>query len=357
MNLNNNRDFWSILGISPTSNKRDIKKTYAKLLALYHPEEHPEKFEEINRAYNAALRHADSCSGAPADIATLEQRERYSQPVFEKIQEDKPDDLPFKRHERHSAPIFEEIQEDDDQLLERREPLGYYQPDIEETEEAELEELSFKKDKPYSQPSSNESVNESVFRKSTFWKDNEENLISEKLISETLDELRRLLDKRNKAHYMPTQENLDMFVFLSSERFERLKRNPAFIHGLMMLLHDYDIQNDHVDAIKKAFGIKNGQLPYAINDEEFNDNIYLLNAMLSSKKRYMKAAETSSRKYSMCTVLAIVLTIAFVAFEVLRERPAPRNRTPASTIRQTRPQPRHMPEQRQIVLPRPPQTR
>lgn len=49
---------WEILGIEPTSDKKTIKRAYAKLLKLYHPEENPEKFKQIQAAYQQCL-HSD----------------------------------------------------------------------------------------------------------------------------------------------------------------------------------------------------------------------------------------------------------------------------------------------------------
>lgn len=47
-----------ILGIEPTSDKKEIKKAYAKLLKQYHLEENPEKFKQIQAAYQQCL-HSD----------------------------------------------------------------------------------------------------------------------------------------------------------------------------------------------------------------------------------------------------------------------------------------------------------
>ena len=44
------RDPFKVLGIEPTSDKKQIKKVYAKLAARYHPEEYPEKWQEIHEA-------------------------------------------------------------------------------------------------------------------------------------------------------------------------------------------------------------------------------------------------------------------------------------------------------------------
>ena len=49
---------WEILGIEPTKDKKEIKKAYAKLLKQYHPEENPEKFKQIQAAYQQCL-HSD----------------------------------------------------------------------------------------------------------------------------------------------------------------------------------------------------------------------------------------------------------------------------------------------------------
>lgn len=49
---------WEILGIEPTSDKKTIKRAYAKLLKQYHPEENPEKFKQIQAAYQHFL-HSD----------------------------------------------------------------------------------------------------------------------------------------------------------------------------------------------------------------------------------------------------------------------------------------------------------
>ncbi|MGO5067167.1 hypothetical protein FDF31_16255 [Clostridium sporogenes] len=53
-------DAYNILHISPTTDKRAIKKAYAKQCAIYHPEEYPEEFKKIQEAYQQALVYANS---------------------------------------------------------------------------------------------------------------------------------------------------------------------------------------------------------------------------------------------------------------------------------------------------------
>ncbi|WP_028545349.1 tetratricopeptide repeat protein [Paenibacillus taiwanensis] len=49
---------WKMLGISPTDDKAAIKKAYAKQLRVYHPEDHPEDYQRLREAFDAAMKQA-----------------------------------------------------------------------------------------------------------------------------------------------------------------------------------------------------------------------------------------------------------------------------------------------------------
>ena len=49
---------WEILGISPTTDIKEIKSAYARLAKQYNPEEKPEEFKRIFDAYKAACEYA-----------------------------------------------------------------------------------------------------------------------------------------------------------------------------------------------------------------------------------------------------------------------------------------------------------
>lgn len=52
------------LGTPPTTDKRRIKKAYAALVKQYHPEEFPEQWEVIHRAYEIAMEYAKQKGGS-----------------------------------------------------------------------------------------------------------------------------------------------------------------------------------------------------------------------------------------------------------------------------------------------------
>ncbi|MDE6620367.1 MAG: J domain-containing protein, partial [Lachnospiraceae bacterium] len=53
-------DIWKILGIEPSHDTAAIKRAYAKQTRQYHPEENPEMFLRLRKAYQAAMDFCDS---------------------------------------------------------------------------------------------------------------------------------------------------------------------------------------------------------------------------------------------------------------------------------------------------------
>ncbi len=51
-------NFWSVLQIEPTTDKKTIKSAYSSLSKVYHPEDNPEKFMELQKAYKEARAYA-----------------------------------------------------------------------------------------------------------------------------------------------------------------------------------------------------------------------------------------------------------------------------------------------------------
>ena len=101
------RDPFKVLGIEPTSDKKQIKKAYAKLAARYHPEEYPEKWQEIHEAYEAAIQFA-SAIGEDAWTEEEEQKKSDSFSGLENRAEAVPESVPEAISLEKSKDIEEE---------------------------------------------------------------------------------------------------------------------------------------------------------------------------------------------------------------------------------------------------------
>ena len=58
-------NIWETLGIEPTTDVKLIRRRYAELVRLYHPEDQPETYQEIVEAYQKALAYARSRKARP----------------------------------------------------------------------------------------------------------------------------------------------------------------------------------------------------------------------------------------------------------------------------------------------------
>lgn len=80
-------DIYQVLGISPTRDKKIIRKAYAGLIRKYHPEEHPEKWKEIHDAYTIAMQRADQEEVPAVSISKPKNEEQTPQQQEQNPQE------------------------------------------------------------------------------------------------------------------------------------------------------------------------------------------------------------------------------------------------------------------------------
>ena len=79
-------NIYQVLGISPTKDKKVIRKAYAGLIRKYHPEEHPEKWKEIHDAYTIAMQRADQEEVPAVSISKPKNEEQRPQREEQKPQ-------------------------------------------------------------------------------------------------------------------------------------------------------------------------------------------------------------------------------------------------------------------------------
>ena len=71
-------NIWKILGIEPTQDVKVIRRRFAELVRLYHPEDQPELYQEIVQAYQEALAYARSSRiGQESDTRTGFQQNQW----------------------------------------------------------------------------------------------------------------------------------------------------------------------------------------------------------------------------------------------------------------------------------------
>lgn len=115
-------DIYQVLGISPTKDKKVIRKAYAGLIRKYHPEEHPEKWKEIHDAYMIAMQRADE-DRPLREECKAQQGEQKPQREEQKPQreEQKPQHEEQKPQYEEQKPEREEQKPEQEELKPQRE--------------------------------------------------------------------------------------------------------------------------------------------------------------------------------------------------------------------------------------------
>lgn len=101
---------FDVLEIEQTTDKKIIKKAYAKMVRRYHPEEFPDEWKIVHEAYETAIKWADSQADANHGKKTLtpEQIEADVEFVLKKNQEKKKQQEEEKQQETISLQSNEE---------------------------------------------------------------------------------------------------------------------------------------------------------------------------------------------------------------------------------------------------------
>lgn len=101
-------NIWDILQIPSTTDKKAIKKAYAKLTKTIHPEEKPEDFKQLYEAYQTALAYADG-KNVSVIVKSAERAGKVQKELAERAE----------KYQKKSAKRAEKVQKETAQRTEK----------------------------------------------------------------------------------------------------------------------------------------------------------------------------------------------------------------------------------------------
>jgi len=250
---------WDILGIDATTDKRVIKRAYAKMLAKYHPEEFPEKYEEINRAYQWALTYHDGeVDSAFPFIESYHEPDMFLEATYE--------------------------------ITDTAEPYFIFENDI-----------------------------NSIFVSGT---DFEAVTEEDKQAEKALGQFRNVTDAPVGTLWHDVKGAWVLKIFMDSETSKAARRNPAFIDGLVKLLPYIYFSNFHVFVLRRALGIQRNW-DAGRDSSDIVAALTRLDTMLEARTQYNFARlRRFIIALAMCIAIIVVVWLALVFIASLIERPA-----------------------------------
>lgn len=116
------KEVWELLETEPTSDKRIIKRAYARVTKKYHPEEYPDQFQKIYAAYKQAIEYANyvgSLQNLDADAAkqTTGQKQTEERDETQRFGEGEQSPQAYSEKEERIQKVFQNIREEHEKKL------------------------------------------------------------------------------------------------------------------------------------------------------------------------------------------------------------------------------------------------
>lgn len=252
---------WSILGIEPTKDVREIKKQYARKLKTCHPEDNPEEFIELEKAYHSAIEYAKSSH------------------VHEEIQEEYQDEIQDKENQS--------------------EDVGFYNNKYEHIDTIkEIDEL-FKSDILLDGISYEKQVNQ----------------------SEDIESFISILNKKYDKYMLCASDTTNYWLaILKSTQCQQLIENPMFLEQLIdffcrhSIIFTKDVVRNELLPFFQSLSIYNyGERQEILSD--FINKLIMMETKLSKPSKVPRYKDTyggRSWKISMaCVILWVIIMLVY----------------------------------------------
>ena len=213
-----------ILGVSPQASKREIKKAYAAMLRMYHPEDYPEEFQKIQEAYETLNK-----GGFPGEGAG---NNGFSE--WESLDNGEEDWKRQQQEERRRKQQEEELRrrQQEEEYRRARQREEQYRRKIQEEEYRKArEELDFEKIE---------------------WKAREEKKLKEKeLTAAALKDLELIVNTPSKRHRLKAYEE-----FFAREEYKEVLFIPECVEGVCKILENTWLKREVYDIFAREYHMR-----------------------------------------------------------------------------------------------------
>jgi len=253
---------WQILGIEPTKEKRKIKRAYAKMLAKYHPEEHPEYFSCIKDAYDFALKYAE-WEMAPRSCGQEELETEHS-----------------------NSPMTINQNSDDSILapdaMIKKSADAEYQDNVPFNKSLDDEQKVSEAEQRYNSVLMNPCDENSIF---VSVEPAEESMENKNLIYTALAELEQAFNYPPNITYQEVYTTNRLRKFVSSELFQSVKEDPFFISGIAELFSSHHPSQEDIIILREAFDLTTARIAYMTYSSELIPILNRFESQLKDKIR------------------------------------------------------------------------
>ena len=233
-----------ILGVSPQASKREIKKAYAAMLRMYHPEDYPEEFQKIQEAYETLNKGGFPGEGSGNDgfsEGAFSENEGFRKEEEWQEEQEQKEENRGEQSEDDWEDAWESLDKDEEAWKKRqqeeehrraRQQKEEYRRKIQEEEYRKArEELDFEKIE---------------------WKAREEKKLKEKeTIAAALKDLELIVNTSSRRHRLKSYEE-----FFAKEEYKEVLFMPECVEGVCQILENTWLKREVYDIFAREYHMR-----------------------------------------------------------------------------------------------------
>ena len=239
-----------ILGVSPQASKREIKKAYAAMLRMYHPEDYPEEFQKIQEAYETLNKGGFPGEGSGNEgfsEGAFSENEGFRKEEWQEEQEQKEENR-GEQSEDDWEDAWESLDKDEEAWKRRQQEEQERRQQQEELRKRQQEEEYRRK----IQEEEYRKAREELDFEKIEWKAREEKKLKEKeTIAAALKDLELIVNTSSRRHRLKSYEE-----FFAKEEYKEVLFMPECVEGVCQILENTWLKREVYDIFAREYHMR-----------------------------------------------------------------------------------------------------
>ena len=249
-----------ILGVSPQASKREIKKAYAAMLRMYHPEDYPEEFQKIQEAYETLNKGGFPGEGSGNEgfsEGAFSENEGFRKEAWQEEQKQKEENR-GEQSEDDWEDAWESLDKDEEAWKRRQQEEQERRRQQEELRKRQQEE-EYRRARQQKEEYRRK-IQEEEYRKAREeldfekieWKAREEKKLKEKeTIAAALKDLELIVNTPSRRHRLKSYEE-----FFAKEEYKEVLFMPECVEGVCQILENTWLKREVYDIFAREYHMR-----------------------------------------------------------------------------------------------------
>lgn len=250
-----------ILGVSPQASKREIKKAYAAMLRMYHPEDYPEEFQKIQEAYETLNKGGLPGEGSGNDgfsEGAFSENEGFRKEEWQEEQEQKEENR-GEQSEDDWEDAWESLDKDEEAWKRRQQQEEQERRRQQEELRKRQQEEEYRRARQQKEEYRRK-IQEEEYRKAREeldfekieWKAREEKKLKEKeTIAAALKDLELIVNTPSRRHRLKSYEE-----FFAKEEYKEVLFMPECVEGVCQILENTWLKREVYDIFAREYHMR-----------------------------------------------------------------------------------------------------